>query len=140
MAGRNPMGKWHGLFESESMILDPEKTADATASTKRLAVPDMSLGPKPRYEQRSYQFMKRVMDIVLGVGGLVVLSPIFFLASLAVVTADGFPIFYWSERVGQHNRRFRMMKFRTMVRNADEVLRRDPELYAEYLKELKLKN
>lgn len=94
----------------------------------------------PRYEEPSYRFMKRGLDIVLGVIGLIVLFPVFLLASLAVITGDGFPVFYWSERVGLNGKRFRMLKFRTMVRNADEVLRRDPVLFAEYQKNLKLKN
>ncbi|MEC5215760.1 O-antigen biosynthesis protein WbqP [Actimicrobium sp. GrIS 1.19] len=58
--------------------------------------------------------MKRAMDIALGLAALVVLAlPLLLLALLVRLTSPG-PALYWSDRVGRHNRIFRMPKFRTM--------------------------
>jgi O-antigen biosynthesis protein WbqP len=58
--------------------------------------------------------MKRVFDLLAGFSALLLLGvPFVFLALLVAVTSKG-PVLYWSDRVGQHNRIFRMPKLRTM--------------------------
>jgi len=58
--------------------------------------------------------MKRVFDFVLAfVASLFLLIPGMIVALMVRVTSPG-PIIYWSDRVGKHNRIFRMPKFRTM--------------------------
>ena len=58
--------------------------------------------------------MKRVFDLLLGVLALSALVlPAGILALLVRLTSRG-PVLYWSDRVGRHNRRFRMPKFRSM--------------------------
>ena len=58
--------------------------------------------------------MKRVFDLLAGFSALLLLGvPFIFLALLVAVTSRG-PVLYWSDRVGQHNRIFRMPKLRTM--------------------------
>lgn len=58
--------------------------------------------------------MKRVFDLLAGFSALLVLGvPFIFLVLLVAVTSRG-PVLYWSDRVGQHNRIFRMPKLRTM--------------------------
>lgn len=58
--------------------------------------------------------MKRLLDLVLGcIAGLVLLIPILLVACAVRMTSPG-PALYWSDRVGRHNRLFRMPKFRTM--------------------------
>jgi O-antigen biosynthesis protein WbqP len=58
--------------------------------------------------------LKRCADFGLAVVLLVLLAvPCLFIALAISVTSDG-PVLYWSDRVGQHNRLFRMPKFRTM--------------------------
>jgi O-antigen biosynthesis protein WbqP len=58
--------------------------------------------------------VKRASDLLLALlaGGLL-LVPIMLVAVLVRLTSEG-PAFYWSDRVGQYNRIFRMPKFRTM--------------------------
>lgn len=64
---------------------------------------------------------KRVFDLVLSVISIVMLSPLFLLVALAILIESGRPIFYISSRVGaEGRRRIPVLKFRTMVRNADE--------------------
>lgn len=58
--------------------------------------------------------MKRLFDLVLALMTMVVLAlPILLVAVLVRLTSVG-PVLYWSDRVGAHNRIFRMPKFRTM--------------------------
>jgi len=65
--------------------------------------------------------MRRLVDIAVAVGGLVLLAPLLALIALIVrVESPGHP-FYGGWRVGRDGRRFRMWKFRTMVRDADRI-------------------
>jgi O-antigen biosynthesis protein WbqP len=58
--------------------------------------------------------MKRLMDLLLAVFAAVILVvPIALVALLVRLTSPG-PALYWSDRVGRHNRLFRMPKFRSM--------------------------
>jgi len=58
--------------------------------------------------------MKRVFDLLLALGaGLTLILPITLVALLVRLTSPG-PALYWSDRVGRHNRIFRMPKFRSM--------------------------
>ncbi len=58
--------------------------------------------------------MKRLMDLLLAaLATLVFLIPGLIVALLVGLTSKG-PVIYWSDRVGRHNRLFRMPKFRTM--------------------------
>lgn len=58
--------------------------------------------------------MKRLFDLLLGlVAGVILLVP-FLLVALAVSLTSKGPVLYWSDRVGRHNRIFKMPKFRSM--------------------------
>ncbi len=63
--------------------------------------------------------LKRATDIVLSLGCLFVVSPIFLAIAIAVKLDSPGPIFYGSERIGKKGRVFECVKFRTMVRNAE---------------------
>ena len=52
---------------------------------------------------------------------LLVLWPLYFLIALAIALEDGFPVIYRAERGGYRGQTFRICKFRTMVRNADQI-------------------
>lgn len=58
--------------------------------------------------------MKRAIDILGGLAGLVLLSPLLLGVGLAVRLDSPGPALHWSRRVGRGNRLFRMPKFRTM--------------------------
>jgi len=64
--------------------------------------------------------LKRVMDVVFAGLVLLVLSPLLLLIAIAVKLDSRGPVFYFSERIGKKGRVFRCMKFRTMVRDAEE--------------------
>ena len=90
-----------------------------------LAVDDVAgmtvLGIKPPVLTRSSRLLKRGMDVSLSTVLLVALSPLFFGVALAIAVTTGFPVIFVQERVGRNGRRFRMYKFRTMVRDADAL-------------------
>jgi lipopolysaccharide/colanic/teichoic acid biosynthesis glycosyltransferase len=52
---------------------------------------------------------------------VVVLAPVFIGIALAIVLLDGCPVVFSQVRVGLHGRRFRMLKFRTMLKDSDEL-------------------
>lgn len=67
-----------------------------------------------------YSF-QRVFDFVASAIALLLLSPVFVLITLGILLDDGFPVFFVQDRIGLNKRRFKMLKFRTMVRDADRM-------------------
>ncbi|MDP4836456.1 MAG: sugar transferase, partial [Burkholderiales bacterium] len=58
--------------------------------------------------------MKRIFDLALAlVAGLLLALPVFMVMLAVRLTSPG-PALYWSDRVGRHNRLFKMPKFRSM--------------------------
>lgn len=76
--------------------------------------------------------MKRLFDLLLALFAALVLTlPVLFVAILVRLTSPG-PALYWSDRVGRHNRIFRMPKFRSMRIGTPAVathLLKDPKVY-----------
>lgn len=66
--------------------------------------------------------LKRLMDVAGAAIGLVVLSPLLIAVAITIRLADAPPILFRQTRVGLHGREFTMLKFRTMVPNADAML------------------
>lgn len=62
---------------------------------------------------------KRAFDIVFTLVALPFLLPVLVVTAIAIKLDDGGPVFYRQLRVGQHGKRFRIWKFRTMVVGAD---------------------
>lgn len=60
------------------------------------------------------RFVKRVMDIVLSFGGLVLLSPVFLAIFIAIKIDDPGPVLFTQKRVGQNKEFFKLHKFRSM--------------------------
>ncbi|WP_218884286.1 sugar transferase [Burkholderia guangdongensis] len=102
----------------------------------------MRLGVGDARARRRANLGKRAFDVSVAALLLVALAPLFAFVALAV-KADGGPALYGHERVGRYGRRFRCLKFRTMVPDADAVLKavleRDPDARAEWAREFKLK-
>jgi exopolysaccharide biosynthesis polyprenyl glycosylphosphotransferase len=69
------------------------------------------------------RFWKRVMDLCVAGGAFLLLLPLELLIALAILTETGLPIIYRQQRVGKNGRRFSMLKFRTMVKDADQRLK-----------------
>ena len=71
---------------------------------------------------RSTMAMKRAMDVVVSVTLLTLLSPLLLLSAILILVDSGRPVFFRQRRVGKDGRPFTMLKFRTMVADAEERL------------------
>lgn len=65
-------------------------------------------------------FFKRMFDIAVSSIMLIILSPVFLILAIAIKIDSKGPVFYRQVRVTQYNRKFRIFKFRSMVRDADK--------------------
>lgn len=72
----------------------------------------------PLKGKRIYLFLKRLFDIVFSMLGLVILFPFLVLMALWIYIDSHGPVFFLQERMGRNGKLFRMVKFRTMKRNA----------------------
>ncbi len=66
-------------------------------------------------------FIKRVLDVLLSLIGLIVLSPLLFLAILLVFIGDHTPIFYTQNRIGKNGNVFKLYKLRTMKLDMEDL-------------------
>lgn len=103
----------------------------------------MVLRLKNNLPRKSSRIVKRVFDICVSSILLIFLSPLFAYIAWKV-SRDGGPATYGHERVGLFGRKFRCLKFRSMVVNSKEVLENllatDEEARNEWDREFKLKN
>lgn len=65
--------------------------------------------------------MKRLIDIILSLLGLVILSPFFLILAIAIKIESPGPVFYRGVRVGRNGKPFKIYKFRSMLENADKI-------------------
>ncbi|GAC1624881.1 MAG: sugar transferase [Ktedonobacteraceae bacterium] len=87
---------------------------------------------------QAYYIVKRAIDIVLSLVGIVILLPVLLVVALCVKLDDGGNILHFREIIGMHGRRFYALKFRTMIPNADEYLAKHPELLRRFQQNMKL--
>jgi lipopolysaccharide/colanic/teichoic acid biosynthesis glycosyltransferase len=75
----------------------------------------------PRFSPSS-PLSKRILDLIVSAVLVLGALPLLVLCALAVKLQDGGPILYRQRRVGEEGREFEMVKFRTMRRDADELM------------------
>ncbi|MEE1502697.1 MAG: sugar transferase [Acutalibacteraceae bacterium] len=73
------------------------------------------------YKSAYNRIFKRCLDFTIALIAIIVLLPIILLFALAVLIDDGFPIFYTPPRGGYKGKPFKIIKYRTMVRDADKI-------------------
>ena len=66
------------------------------------------------------RFVKRAMDIVLCLIAMIVAAPVMLLIALAIKLEDGGPVFYKQERVTRDGKKFAILKFRSMIVDAEK--------------------
>lgn len=82
------------------------------------------IDPIVQRERYGYRLIKRLFDVCASFTALVLLSPMFLVVAIAIKAEDSQgKVFYSQIRVGKGGKRFRMYKFRSMVSNADELLK-----------------
>ena len=85
--------------------------------------------------KKIYLFFKRLLDIVVSVIASLLAFPIFLVIALAIKLEDHGSVFYKHKRVGKNGKTIYLYKFRSMVCNADEVLKellKDPKYKKEW--------
>ena len=96
-----------------------------------------------RHRRLSSRFIKRSVDLVLGILLVVVLSPVLGVLAL-LVRRDGGQAVFSHERIGEGGRRFKCLKFRTMVCDAEQrlqsLLDSDPDAALSWERDHKLKD
>ncbi|MCI7606281.1 MAG: sugar transferase [Spirochaetales bacterium] len=81
------------------------------------------------------------MNFVCSFVGLIVLSPVFLIISLLIKASSKGPVFFLHERIGLNGKKFKLIKFRTMVDNAEELINNfTPEQMKEWKENYKLKH
>ena len=79
--------------------------------------PEVAKKPLP---QRFPFVIKRGLDILGSIAGLLVLSPVFLIIALGIKLTSKGPVLFRQERVGQWGKTFTFLKFRSMYVNCDE--------------------
>ena len=88
-----------------------------------------------------YRVIKRILNLLCSFVGVIVLSPFFLIISLLIKVTSKGPVFFVHERVGLNGKKFKLIKFRTMVNNAEEMIASfSPEQKKEWEENYKLKD
>ena len=80
-----------------------------------------NLGVEIEKKELIYLVVKRVIDITVSILGLIILSPLLLLVAILIKFESKGPIIFTQKRVGFKGNEFNMLKFRSMVVNAEEL-------------------
>lgn len=100
---------------------------------------------KYKAEIYTYNFIKRAVDICAGLFGSILLLPIMAVVKIAYLKqGDHAPVLFKQKRIGKDGKEIEILKVRSMVYNAEEVLEKlmkeNPEIREEYKKNKKLEH
>ncbi len=117
-----------------------EKTMD-----KQLLVVDKIDECVEKSKVKAYDFIKRGIDIVIGLIGCIALLPLIIMVKIInIINKEDGSVFYVQKRIGKNGKPFKLYKFRTMVVDADKKLKKilaeDEDLRNEYAINKKMKN
>ena len=85
--------------------------------------------------------LKRVIDVILASVALILLSPLFAIIAIAIKIDSKGPVFFAHKRIGKNGKIIKLYKFRSMVINAEELIKSfTPEQMREYKENYKLTN
>lgn len=92
-------------------------------------------------KNQCYVYIKRIIDCIISSIALILLLPIFLIIAIAIKLDSKGPIFFAHTRIGKNGKPIKIYKFRTMVTNAEELIKKfTPEQLEEYKKNFKLEN
>jgi exopolysaccharide biosynthesis polyprenyl glycosylphosphotransferase len=114
------------IFECEKRMVEFRLVADLLGMVTSQVdmrtidgVPLLGLKETPLAESYN-RFIKKVTDVIFSTIGLIIISPLLLIITLLVKLSSPGPVFYLQKRIGEDGRRFAMIKFRTMVENAEK--------------------
>jgi lipopolysaccharide/colanic/teichoic acid biosynthesis glycosyltransferase len=130
-------------MEQVTVIL-PKRVEEGLASQVTTNVTANAITTEPlrassiRQPSLLYFVSKRIIDVTLSLLGIVVFMPVLLVIALCIKLDDGGEILHFRQIIGQNGRRFFALKFRTMIRDADDYLAKHPELMRKYQQNMKL--
>lgn len=90
---------------------------------------------------KTYDFVKRIVDIFISMIGLIICLPIFIIIVFLIKIDSKGPVFFKHKRIGKHGKKLEIYKFRTMIDNAEEAMKYFTEEQKKEFKEnFKLEN
>lgn len=96
---------------------------------------------KTKISKKVYIKVKRVIDVILASIALILLSPLFAIIAIAIKIDSKGPVFFAHKRIGKNGKIIKLYKFRSMVINAEELIKSfTPEQMREYKENYKLTN
>ena len=105
-----------------------------------LAIPNKGMNEIIR-DKHIYKYVKRFFDFTLSLLGLIVLSPVFLIISILIKKESDGPIFFKHKRIGKNGKEIYLYKFRSMVPNAEALIKKfTPEQMKEFKENFKLEN
>jgi lipopolysaccharide/colanic/teichoic acid biosynthesis glycosyltransferase len=87
-----------------------------------------------------YQLSKRGLDISVSLALLLIAMPVLFLIAVLVKMTSKGPVFFAHRRLGHNGKQFDCLKFRTMIADAEERLKSDPNLRQQFEEKFKLED
>ena len=115
-------------FEKDKRVYVVPKLADIILKT----ADSINVVDTPLYLNRNLgmsfgqRFLKRAVDIVFSGLAVIVLSPVFLITALAIKIEDKGPVFFKQERVTKDGKHFMILKFRSMIVDAEKDGRTHP--------------
>lgn len=92
-------------------------------------------------KSKIYRGFKRIVDIILGCMGLIILSPVFLILAICIKIDSKGPVIFAHKRIGKNGKEFKMYKFRSMYENAEEMIENfNEEQKREWQENFKLEN
>lgn len=105
-----------------------------------LAIPNKGMNEIIK-EKHIYKYVKRFLDFTLSLLGLIILSPVFLIISILIKKESDGPIFFKHKRIGKNGKEIYLYKFRSMVPNAEALIKKfTPEQMKEFKENFKLEN
>lgn len=112
----------HALHEHDVVVKATPDLPDFLSGSVRMTAifgtPLIEISPVVMPEWQ--QIIKRMGDLAISAFALLFLSPLFLLLGL-LIKRDGGPVFYKQERIGRRGKPFFILKFRTMILNAEKA-------------------
>lgn len=86
----------------------------------------------------AFEFMKKCADVTIASIALLFTFPLIVLTSIGIKIQSKGPVFFRQKRIGKHGNPFVIYKFRSMIQNAEAVLKNNPSLLEKHAKNFKL--
>ena len=102
-------------------------TADRVVNIRGRKIIELNYWEIYDHKANIYKWVKRAFDVVAAFVALVLLSPVFLITAIAIFVEDGGPIFFTQQRAGKDMQSFKIYKFRSMYKNAEDLFEKMQE-------------